>query len=274
LEIRASQIVEQEIETDVEQVAPAARQMIKQRLLVLQQPIVAAIEPVDLGEAEIAAQQIGQRGPFEPFPMQAPLASWRQQAIGDQHEQLLIPARPLAACRKSRGPEPIELQLLPQRQRQPAGAPLSRPAEAKSRELQPNDRGVGQQPLAAIFGKQRQSLRSIRRLVQHLDRTAPCEFLRAVDLAQMQHMLLHDTSARNALVLDDAPIAMPLAVLVANLVAQKHGGAPSFTNRGPRKYPWSALQPFFALSPIRTQEKSIACAFRKRQNCQTLRRIG
>ena len=49
LEIRAGQIVEQEIEAGVEQVAPAARQMIEQRLFVLQQPVVAAIELVDLG---------------------------------------------------------------------------------------------------------------------------------------------------------------------------------------------------------------------------------
>jgi hypothetical protein len=78
LEIRAGQIVEQEIEAGVEQVAPAARQMIEQRLFVFQQPVVAAIELVDLGQPEVGAQQIGQRGPFEPFPMQPPLAARRQ----------------------------------------------------------------------------------------------------------------------------------------------------------------------------------------------------
>jgi hypothetical protein len=51
----------------------------------------------------------------------------------------------------------------------------------------------------------------------------------------MQHMLLNNAPARYALVLNHAPIAMPLAVLVANLVAQKHGGEELFTDRAPRK---------------------------------------
>jgi hypothetical protein len=72
----------------------------------------------------------------------------------------------------------------------------------------------------------------------------------------------------------EAPIAMPLAVLVANLVAQKHGGAALFTDRAPRKYPWSALQPFSAASPNPQQAISIACTIKNRQNHQTTGRIG
>jgi hypothetical protein len=235
LEIGAGQIVEQQIETGVEQVAPAARQMIEQRLFVRQQMIVAAIELVDLGQAEVSAEKIGERGPFEPFPVQPPLAARRQQPIGDQHEQFLIPARALAARGQTRGPEPIELQLLPQVQRQPAGAPLARSAQAKLRQPQPNDRGVRQKAFGAIFGKQRQRLRMIRGFVQHLDGAPPRQLLRVVDLAQMQHMLLDDASACDAFVLDDAPVAMPLAVLDANLVAQEHSGTALFTDRAPRK---------------------------------------
>src|SRR5208283_1853566 len=105
------------------------RQMTEQRLLVLQQPVVTAIELVDLGEPEIAAHEVGERGPLEPLPMQPPFASRRQQAIGDQHEKLLVPARALAARRQALRPEPVETQFLPKRQRQPAGAPLTRPAK-------------------------------------------------------------------------------------------------------------------------------------------------
>ena len=76
--------------------------MIEQRLFVFQQPVVAAIELVDLGQPEVGAQQIGQRGPFKPFPMQPPLAAWRQQAIGDQHEQFPSHRVPLRlAARRS-----------------------------------------------------------------------------------------------------------------------------------------------------------------------------
>ncbi len=91
----------------------------------------------------------------------------------------------------ARSPEPIELQVLPQRERQPTAPAWSRPIEAKPRELQRNDRGGGQKPVAAIFPKERKSLRPIRRRAQHLDQTTPAQFLRVVDLAQMQHMPLH-----------------------------------------------------------------------------------
>jgi hypothetical protein len=87
--------------------------------------------------------------------------------------------------------------------------------------------------------------------------------LRIVDLAQMQHMLLDDTAARDAFVLDNAPIAMLLAVLVANLVAQKHGGEALFTDCDARKYPWSAPQPFLPVSTNLDQAISIGCEAHK-----------
>ena len=48
-------------------------------------------------------------------------------------------------------------------------------------------------------------------------------------------MLLNDPPAGDALVFDDAEVAMPLAVLLANLLPQKHGGAALFTDRPPGK---------------------------------------
>ena len=60
LEIGARQIVQQDVVADVEQVAPPHRQMIEHRLFVDQQPVVAAVQLVDLGQPGILAQQIGQ----------------------------------------------------------------------------------------------------------------------------------------------------------------------------------------------------------------------
>jgi hypothetical protein len=51
----------------------------------------------------------------------------------------------------------------------------------------------------------------------------------------MKHVLLNDATVGDTLVLDDAKVAMPLAVLVANLVAQKHSGAALFTDCAARK---------------------------------------
>ena len=70
--------------------------MIEDRLLVHQQPVVTAVQLVNLGQPGILAQQIGQGAALKPLKMQAPLAAGRQQAVGDQHEKHLSPMRPPA----------------------------------------------------------------------------------------------------------------------------------------------------------------------------------
>ena len=79
----------------------------------------------------------------------------------------------------------------------------------------------GKIPSQRSSGKQRQSLRPIGRFVEHLDRTAPRQLLGIVDLAEVKHLLLNDPPAGDALVFDDAEVAMPLAVLLANSSAAK-----------------------------------------------------
>jgi hypothetical protein len=129
LEIGAGQIVEQHIEANVEQVAPAPDQMIEQGLLVFEQPVVTAIQLVDFGQPEVFAEQIGHGTALKPFAMQPPLAARRQQPVGRQQQQHPVPPRALAARRQPSAPETIELKLAPQAQRQPASAPLARPAQ-------------------------------------------------------------------------------------------------------------------------------------------------
>ena len=127
--------------------------MIEQRLLVLEQPVVAAIQLVDLGQ------------PDSPRPADRPCAlrsnhsrcrrhslPGANQPIGDQHQQHLIPARALAARpaaarpRTDRAPAPATAVSASQH------APHCRGRRSRSsRQLQPDDRGVRQQPLAAIL---------------------------------------------------------------------------------------------------------------------------
>jgi hypothetical protein len=73
---------------------------------------------------------------------------------------------------------------------------LARPAQLQLRQLQPDDRGVRQSLRAAVLGKQRQRLRPIGLLVQHLDRPTPRKFLRVVDLAEVKNVLLIRRVAR------------------------------------------------------------------------------
>src|ERR1700739_1260491 len=55
----ARQIVQQHVVADVEQVPPSSRQVVKDRLLVDQRPVMTAVQLVDLGEPSVLAQQIG-----------------------------------------------------------------------------------------------------------------------------------------------------------------------------------------------------------------------
>jgi|HubBroStandDraft_6_1064221.scaffolds.fasta_scaffold2626087_1 hypothetical protein len=73
--------------------------MIEDRLLVHQQPVVTAVQLVDFHQPGILTQPVGQRAALKPLTMQAPFAARRQPAVGDQHEQHLIPMRPPAFAR-------------------------------------------------------------------------------------------------------------------------------------------------------------------------------
>jgi hypothetical protein len=57
------------------------------------------------------------------------------------------------------------------------------------------------------------SMRARNAFVEHLNRLAPRSFLAVVDLAQIQQMALHHPAARRAPVLDNAEVAVLLAVL-------------------------------------------------------------
>ena len=57
LEVCARQVIEQNVVADVEQIAPPRRQVIEDRLLVDQQPVMAAVELVDLGKPRILAKR-------------------------------------------------------------------------------------------------------------------------------------------------------------------------------------------------------------------------
>src|SRR5205823_13818129 len=110
---RCSSDIEQHVVADVEQIAPPSHQVIEYRLLVLEQPVMTAIQLVDLGQPGILAQQIGQGTASKPLAVQAPFAARRQQAIDNQNEQDLIPARSFATRPQPLRPELIQLQFSP-----------------------------------------------------------------------------------------------------------------------------------------------------------------
>jgi hypothetical protein len=86
-------------------------------------------------------------------------------------------------------------------------------------------------------------------LVERFDRVTPCRSLIVVNLSQMQHVPLHRAPAGHTAVFNDAPIAVLLAVLAANLVAQKHDARlpkPPAVSQGT----WSAPHAVSAVFPV------------------------
>ena len=214
--------------------------------------VEAAIERARLHERHVFAQEIAHRALLEPMPMQAPFASRRDQLIGGERLEHVEPARSLARGRKTRRKERVEPQLIPQQHRQPASAPLSRPSQTHLAQANRDDVAV-ENRRRAIFRKQRHlpRLRGVR--VENLDRLAPRGFLAVVDLPQIENLPLRHPAVVQSTVLHHRPRTMLLAVLAANLVAQKHdaGLAPlppahkglgrhykPFSNSAPKQKQW------------------------------------
>src|SRR5882757_10728979 len=81
----------------------------------------------------------------------------------------------------------------------------------------------------AIGREQGQLRRALGFFVEGFDDAAPGLTLVVVDLAQIQHRPLHHLAAGAALALDDAPIAMVLAVLEPSSGAQEHDRRSHYT---------------------------------------------
>jgi hypothetical protein len=167
---------------------------------------------------------------LEPLPMQPPLAARGNQLIARQRLQHIQPTRALPRGRQRRAPELVQSQLIPQNHRQPARAPLTRAAQTHAAQSDRNHVAI-ENRRTTVLGEQR-DLRRLSRLVEHLDRAAPGRMLAIVDLAEIGHLSLNHAPALDAPVLDDRPGPMLLAILAANLVAQKHAAdSPRAANR-------------------------------------------
>jgi hypothetical protein len=95
-------------------------------------------------------------------------------------------------------------------------------------------------------GKSTTAARPRLTVLENLDRLAPALALAVIDFAQVEHMALDDLAAGHALVFDDAPIVVRLAILEAFAAAQKHDGTGLWTFFGPWEQGRSALQPLLA----------------------------
>ena len=151
------QIVEQDVEARVEQRRPTRAQEREELLLVRRQLVQAPIQR-GAGNHPVTSQQIAQCTVFVPLPMKTPVAARVDKAVADLNLQHIQPSGPFAARRQARSPEPVQLQTLPHRQRQPACPPLARGVQGQLREPHLHHLALQLRRLP-VLGKQRDLLR-------------------------------------------------------------------------------------------------------------------
>jgi hypothetical protein len=132
--VSAGKILEQHLVIRVKEIAPARGEMVKERALVREQPVVARIKMMLLREAEIAAEQVGDGTVIEPMPVQPPLGTRIDEPVKHERLQDEIPARTLATGVQALAPKSVEPELPPQLATQPASPPLARPAQRHRRQ--------------------------------------------------------------------------------------------------------------------------------------------
>src|SRR5208283_1558548 len=117
---------------------------------------------------------------------------------------------------------------------QPARSPLPRSAQPHAAEPDVHHITV-QRRRRTILGEQRDLPGVLATLVKCFDGPAPRRSLAIVDLAQIQHVPLHRSTAANPAVLNDAPVAILLTVLAANHRAADPRFSVTYLRGGARK---------------------------------------
>ncbi len=214
-EIRARDVVEQHFVLDRKQLAAALRQMRFERGLVREQMIEPAIEPILVDLLIAKLQQIAKRRAAIPVLGNVQLARRLAEPRRHQHGRHLRPGDALLADRKQPLAQILKPHPAPQRQRQIHIAKLTRALDANA--LQPHRH---RQISAAVV----EQLRLLGRADQTPRQRPRLDATVLIELAEMRHRLLNDATT-NTNAAHQAPIAMNLAVLLANRVAQIH--APS-----------------------------------------------
>ena len=166
---------------------------------------------MDFGQAEIAAEQIGPRGARKPVAMQLPFRTGREQALGDEGLEDLLPARARARGGQMSGEEGVETDLAGGFEREPAAAPLARTLAGNG--IQPDMHD------ALVVGGRGGVVREEGDLGRGGgargvggEGLAPGGALRVIDLAAGEDLALRDAPVVATLVFDDTPAGVFLAI--------------------------------------------------------------
>ena len=210
LEIRARHIIQQELIVEIEQRSQALLEVGLQGLLVRQQTVERAVQPVIVDALGRHAQKIVQRRAAIPILGNVQLARRLAQARNHQDRRDRRPRRPLAAFDQTVLAETIESKGAPQPPAQPhvaktAGALQADMVQPHCNRFAPSGRRLKQLVLLFPPGDpQGQS-------------AGPRPSL-PVELAKLRHRLLHHSAAATHRA-HQTPVAVRLAVLANRRVA-------------------------------------------------------
>jgi len=223
--IGAGQVVEQQLELGSKQRLPALLQVPKQCLLVHQQPVQAAVEPVFAGHGKVCFQQLIHRTLVKPLPMQSPLTARVHQPVHRQQLDHLVPGHRFPPFRQLLLPEVIQLQQTPDLAPQPAIAKPPRPPQLHPAQLDSNRIHL-LRPQRRRF-QQRLLSKRLDRLalalaVKAVEQVLPGCLLQLVDLSQIQHRALGDLVVGHTTILHHTVIVVNLAIFLALGASQEH----------------------------------------------------
>ena len=224
-EVGARHVIEQHLVVDREQLARPPGQMRFERRLVDQQPIERAVEAILVDLVVRQLKQIAKRRAPIPVLGDVQLARRLAQPRRDQNGRHLLPGDPFLALRQQRRAQLRQSRAAPQGQRQINVA--ESPPAFEPNALQPHRR----RHVPAAVVEQLRLLRRADQMSGQLPRFKPPLH---VEFAKMCDRLLNnpppDPHAPN-----QTPVAMRLAVLSPNRVAQIH--VPSQPSRSQKKIP-------------------------------------
>jgi len=153
--------------------------------------------------------------------VQMPLAARSDQLTHGEQFEHFEPRHLGFAVGQALAPERAQVQFIPETTGQPAVAEDARMLKRQFGQLhlEPvEDLGWD----VTVFGEQTDLLGELSGFVEHGETFAPGRLRRIIDLAQVKNGALRGVTGAQATVLDDAPVAMRLAVFFASVVAQKH----------------------------------------------------
>jgi len=149
-------------------------------------------------------------------------------------------------------PELIQTQLLPQFAGQPAVAEYARSPQFQTAQAHLDAvNGIGWN--LPVIGKQTHGGEALLGFIEHFQRPAPCCLLPVVDLTQIQNRALRRLAAGQTAVLDNAEVAMVLAVFASVGAAQKHLSAAAWQRSQAQKRGKVFTWPVPAESPLKAK---------------------